>query len=90
MHKPHGSSVKWRFELSNVIEIRNEIIFDIYTGLQHMNMYNMSYHSKTSCMKIVARSTQSSCIKKLATFFTYTMHGLISSTLLVSFKGFTS
>ena len=78
MHKPHGSSAKWRFELSDVIEICNEIIFDIYTGLQHMNMYNMSYHSKTSYMKIVARSTQTLCLKKLATFFTYTMHRLIS------------
>ena len=37
---------------------------------------NMSHHSKTSCVKMIAKTTYSFCIIKLATFFTYALHGL--------------
>ena len=32
----NGSSVIWRFEGSDAIEIRDEITFDFYTGLPHI------------------------------------------------------
>ena len=32
----NGSSVIWRFEGSDAIEIRNEITFNFYTGLPHV------------------------------------------------------
>ena len=32
----HGSSAIRHFELSDVIEIRNRIIFDLYMGLPHV------------------------------------------------------
>ena len=34
----NGSSVIWRFEGSNAIEIRDGITFDFYTGLPHIYM----------------------------------------------------
>ena len=34
-----------RFEPSDMIEIHNGIIFDFYTGLPRMNMYNMNMYN---------------------------------------------
>ena len=38
-----GSSAIWRFKHSDVIEIRNGIILDFYTGLSHIKFFHLSF-----------------------------------------------
>ena len=43
----NGSSMLERFEHSNVIEIRNGIMFDFYPGLPHMHVAVREGHEHT-------------------------------------------
>ena len=46
----NGSSTLERFEGSNVIEIRNAIMFDFYLGLPHIRTYMNPHQIRLSTM----------------------------------------
>ena len=37
---PNGSTALQRFERSNMVDIRNRIMFDFYPGLPHVHMFS--------------------------------------------------
>ena len=52
----NGSSAIRRFERSDAIEIRDEITFDFYTGLPHMDVMCREYSTFTGLLGIEGRN----------------------------------